>query len=189
MTDSKSGKPAVFLDRDNTLIEDPGYIADPAQVRILPRVGPQLARLHGAGYLAVVVTNQSGLARGLFTEDDLARVHSKMRELLRADGGDVDAIYFCPYLEGPDAVRPEYRRDSELRKPRPGMLLLAARELSIDLGRSWMIGDSRRDVEAGRAAGCRTVLISRGAEGRELADHLADNMTDATDYILAHPRS
>lgn len=188
--------PAVFLDRDNTLIEDPGYINDPAAVRLLPGAGEALRRIRAAGYRAVVVTNQSGVARGRITEGQLVAVHARLRELLGAEGAELDAIYHCPYLDGPEAVVAAYRRDSDLRKPRPGMLLLAARELGLDLARSWMVGDSARDVEAGRAAGCRTILI-RGHEaqaaargqaasgGTVRADYFARDLVAAADYITS----
>ncbi|HVP12147.1 MAG TPA: HAD family hydrolase [Phycisphaerae bacterium] len=179
-------QPAVFLDRDRTLIEDPGYISDPEQVRLLDGAAESLCRLRDAGYAVVVVTNQSGVARGLLTEGDLAIVHQRMRDLLRAQGADVDGIYYCPFLDGPEAVREQYRRDSSLRKPKPGMLLLAAEELHIDLKSSWMIGDSARDVQAGRAAGCRTILISSEAEedGTE-ADSVVTDLLAATERVLA----
>lgn len=178
--------PAVFLDRDNTLIEDPGYINDPADVILLPGAADALRRFRAAGYRAVVVTNQSGVARGRITEDQLIAVHSRLRELLRAEGAELDAIYYCPYLDGSEASVAAYRRDSELRKPRPGMLLLASRELGLELGRSWMVGDSLRDVEAGRAAGCRTILITDNAEAaKEIrATHFARDLSAAADYII-----
>lgn len=179
-----NSRPAVFLDRDNTLIEDPGYLKDPAQVRLMNGAADAVARLRRAGYAVVVVTNQSGVARGLMAESDVAAVHSRMKELLAAGGGSVDGVYYCPYLDGPEAVREEYRRDSELRKPRPGMLQLAARELSLDLSRSWMVGDSSRDVEAGRAAGCRTIFIGPGGQAAR-ADGVAPNLIAAAEQILS----
>ncbi|RIK67412.1 MAG: D,D-heptose 1,7-bisphosphate phosphatase [Planctomycetota bacterium] len=181
--------PAVFLDRDNTLIADPGYISDPADVRLLPGAAEAVRRIRAAGYRAVVVTNQSGVARGRITEAQLEAVHLRLRALLRGERAELDAIYVCPYLDGPEAVVAAYRRDSDLRKPRPGMLLLAARELGLDLPHSWMIGDSPRDVEAGRAAGCRTILIS--AEARPLPpgmpppDQVARDLAAAVGYIIA----
>ncbi len=179
--------PAVFLDRDHTLIEDPGYLNDPAQVRLLPGVAEAVRQLRAAGYLVVVATNQSGLARGLITDDQLAAVHARLRELLKAERADLDAIYHCPFLPGEAAVVEKYRGDSELRKPRPGMLLLAAKEMNIDLARSWMIGDSPRDVEAGRSAGCRTILIAEGHSPPDGAscDHVATDLPHAAQYILS----
>lgn len=181
---SANGRRAVFLDRDNTLIDDPGYLKDPAHVKLLDGAAEATARLRRAGFAVVVVTNQSGVARGLMAESDVTAVHARMKELLSAGGGGIDGVYYCPYLDGPEAVREEYRRDSELRKPRPGMLELAARELGLDLSRSWMVGDSSRDVEAGRAAGCRTIFIGPGGQAAR-ADVVAPNLTVAAERILA----
>jgi D-glycero-D-manno-heptose 1,7-bisphosphate phosphatase len=152
-------RPAVFLDRDGTIIEDRGYVRRPDDVALLAGAVEGIGRLTRAGFATVLVSNQSGVARGLFTEEDLAAVHARLQELLAERGVALDASYYCPYFDGPDATVEAYRRDSDLRKPRPGMLLQAARELDLDLSRSWMIGNSASDVEAGRRAGCRSVLI------------------------------
>jgi len=176
---------AVFLDRDNTLIADPGYIRQPDQVKLLPGAAEAVRRFRDAGYRVVVVTNQSGVARGYLTEDQLAAVHDRLRTLLRADGAELDAIYYCPYLDGPDATVATYRRKSPLRKPEPGMLLQAAADHQLDLARSWMIGDSERDVEAGRRAGCRSVLLV-GSNGRDADSHEQDSVgprKGGADYI------
>ena len=180
-----SHRPAVFLDRDHTLIDDPGYINDPSQVILLPGVGQAVAKLRAAGYLAVVVTNQSGLARGRITESQLSAVHTRLMELLKAEGAVLDAIYHCPYLPGDEAVVEKFRRDSDLRKPRPGMLLAAASDWQIDLSRSWMIGDSTRDIQAGRAAGCRTILIGKADSQAHDADHLAADLPSAVELLLS----
>ncbi|MEJ5259023.1 MAG: HAD-IIIA family hydrolase [Anaerohalosphaeraceae bacterium] len=152
---------AVFLDRDQTLIEDPGYINHPSQVRLLPGVAQALIQLKKMGYLLVVVSNQSGVARGLVTEETLQQIHHQLKKLLADEGAYLDAIYYCPFH--PEGVIPKYRCESDLRKPNPGMLLKAAQDLSIDLSRSWMIGDSFRDIEAGIRAGCKTILIESPA--------------------------
>jgi|CXWL01.1.fsa_nt_gi D-glycero-D-manno-heptose 1,7-bisphosphate phosphatase len=179
------GKPVVFMDRDNTLIADPGYLGDASAVRLIDGAAEAVRRLRAANYEIVVVSNQSGVARGLMTEEDVQSVNRRMRELLAEQGADTDAIYYCPYLDGPEAVRETYRRDSDLRKPKPGMLMLAARDRGLDLGRSWMIGDSSRDMLAGKAAGCRTILLgSRKTASREGADHLATDLISAADLIL-----
>ena len=148
---------AVFLDRDDTLISDPGYISDPAQVQLLPHVGHSLAMLKKMGYLLVVVTNQSGVARGIVTEQTLEQIHHHLKKLLADEGVYLDAIYYCPYH--PEGTVAKYTRESDLRKPQPGMLLKAAEELDIDLSQSWMIGDSYQDIAAGSRAGCRTILL------------------------------
>jgi len=151
------GQKAVFLDRDDTLIQDPGYIRDPDQVKLMAGAAHALWQLKKMGYLVIVVTNQSGIARGLITPEQLEEVHRRMNDLLASEGAYLDAIYHCPYH--PDGTVAPYNCDSDLRKPRPGMLLLAAQEKEIDLAQSWMIGDSYRDIEAGRTAGCHTILV------------------------------
>lgn len=157
--------PAIFLDRDGTLIADVGYVRHPDDVQLLPGASDALKRFREMGYRLVVVSNQSGIARGLFTDGNLQEVHQRLEQQLAGDGIRLDAAYYCPYLPGPEAVVETYRRDSELRKPRPGMILKAAQEHDIDLAKSWMIGDSPRDVEAGRRAGCRTILLAANGNG------------------------
>ena len=148
---------AVFLDRDDTLIHDPGYINHPSQVKLMPGAGQSLALLKKMGYLLVIVTNQSGVARGIITEKGLEEIHHHLKKLLADEGVYIDAIYHCPYH--PEGTVEKYAKESDLRKPGPGMLLLAAKEMDIDLSRSWMIGDSYRDVAAGHRAGCQTILL------------------------------
>lgn len=178
---------AIFLDRDNTLIEDPGYLSDPGAVRLLPGVADALRRLAAAGYRLVVVSNQSAIARGLLAEDVLEQIHATLRAQLRAAGVTLDAIYYCPYH--PDGHVPPYNQESPERKPNPGMLLRAARELNLDLAASWMIGDAARDMEAGRRAGCRTILVPSHetdlAAAQPWADAVAESLAAAADHILA----
>ena len=181
---------AVFLDRDNTLIEDPGFISSPDQVHLKPGAAAALRQLNKAGHHVVVVTNQSGVARGHFDEDTLQTIHQRMRDLFAGEGARIDAVYACPYLPGDEAKIAAYRRDSDLRKPKPGMLLLAAGELDLDLTRSWMIGDSLRDVQAGRAAGCRTIMIDPDGPPDDKppeADAVLPSLADAVRYLLSHP--
>ena len=140
---------AVFLDRDGTLIEEVGYATRPEQIRILGGVARALARLAGAGYKLVVVTNQSGIARGLLTEDDLNRFHQALDDHLGLLAARVDVYYTCPHHPDPaEAVRPELAVDCQCRKPRPGLILQAARDLGLDLAESWLVGDTWRDIEA-----------------------------------------
>ena len=186
---SLSRQPAVFVDRDDTLIDQKGYLRDPDQIRIIPGVPDALKRLRDAGFAVVIVTNQSGVARGYFTEAELQAVHERLQEKLAEKGAAVDAIYYCPYLDGREAVVEAYRRDSDLRKPAAGMLRKAATDLRLDLSRSWMIGDSTRDVQAGRAAGCRTILLGSGATDPEARpDHTMSNFPAAADFILRETR-
>jgi D-glycero-D-manno-heptose 1,7-bisphosphate phosphatase len=149
---------AIFLDRDDTIIEDPGYINTAEQVKLLPGASQALMQLKKMGYKLVVVSNQSGIARGMFTEDDLAQIHARMKELLAAEGAYLDQIYYCPYH--PEGVIEKYRKESDLRKPNPGMLLTAADEMGIDLSQSWMIGNAYHDTTAGKRVGCRTILLN-----------------------------
>lgn len=181
-------QPAVFFDRDNTLIEDPGYISDPAQVHLFPDAAPAIAQLRRAGYRIVIVTNQSGIARGLLDEDQLSAVHRRLGDLLNRQGASVDAVYFCPYLDSPDAVVAKYRKASAQRKPEPGMLLQAARDLDLDLERCWMIGDAERDVQAGRRAGCRTILLARNGTANDARragpDHMVASLLEAAQMVV-----
>jgi D-glycero-D-manno-heptose 1,7-bisphosphate phosphatase len=180
------GQRAVFLDRDKTLIEDPGYISDPQEVRLLPGVGDAIRMLREAGFRTVVVSNQSGIARGLLDERTLERVHDRLRALLAEQGAHLDAIYFCPYLDGDEATDETYRHESDERKPAPGMLLRAARDLDLDLKTSWAVGDQTKDVIAGRAAGCRTILLTEELAGSKPneADFLARDLRSAAHIIL-----
>jgi D,D-heptose 1,7-bisphosphate phosphatase len=168
---------AVFLDRDDTLIEDPGYISHPSQVKLLPGVSEALIELRKIGYLLVVTTNQSAIARGMVTEDGLAQIHHHLEMLLGNEGAHLDRIYYCPFH--PNGVVPEYRKESDLRKPSPGMILKAAAEMEIDLERSWTVGNSYRDIEAGIRAGCKTILI------RSAARPVAGTPSDPTPFQKA----
>ncbi|HDZ22760.1 hypothetical protein LCGC14_0451400 [marine sediment metagenome] len=169
---------AIFLDRDNTLIEDPGYISDPDAVRLLPGVELAMKSLSQAGYLLVVVTNQSGVARGLLTEESLKKIHERMVELLSRKGALVDEIYYCPYHA--EGSVPEYAIESDLRKPEPGMLLQAAEDMGIDLSVSWMVGDTPSDIEAGERAGCRTIRIRTPHDDDRTDNHLEEFQADYT---------
>lgn len=162
MTSSRGGVPAVFLDKDGTLIEDVPYNVDPDRMRLMPGAAEALARLDEAGYALVVVSNQSGVARGLFSEQALEPVHARLEELFRGAGARLDGFYFCPHL--PEGKDPRYAVACDCRKPGPGLLLRAAEELGLDLAASWMLGDILDDVEAGNRAGCRSVLVGSGHE-------------------------
>ena len=187
---------AVFLDRDGTIIDDPGYLADPNGVHLLTGASLAIKSLRQAGYKIVVVTNQSGIARGMLTEDTLEHIHAELRRKLAETGAMLDAIFYCPYH--PEGTVEKYARESYHRKPSPGMLYQAAEELDLDLEHSWMVGDSSRDIGAGQRANCRTILV-RPPEGREPAgtgeqeefapDFTARNIVEAAKKILhAAPR-
>ncbi|WP_211238298.1 D-glycero-alpha-D-manno-heptose-1,7-bisphosphate 7-phosphatase [Deinococcus pimensis] len=172
----RTGRRAVFLDKDGTLVVDVPYNVDPARVTLAPGAREGARRLHEAGYALVVVTNQSGVARGLFEEDALRAVEERLTELL---GVPLAGFYFCPHH--PEGLVGRYRVECECRKPRPGLIERAARELNLDLARSWMIGDILHDVEAGNRAGCRSVLVLTGGETEWLpGPHRAPTFT-ATD--------
>ena len=173
---------AVFLDRDNTLIVNDGDLGDPNAVRLIDGVASALARLGGAGWRLVVVSNQGGVARGRFTERDVEAVNSRIVELIdeqTSTRGLIDRFYWCPYH--PDGTVERYRREHPWRKPQPGMLLQASRDMAIALEQSWLIGDQPRDVAAGQAAGCRTVFIGGADAG---ADVVVGSLSEAVDVIL-----
>lgn len=152
-------RPAVFFDRDNTLIISDGYLGDPAKVELIGGAADALADLRKLGFAIVVVSNQSGVARGMFDEKATQAVNSRMEELLLQANPEarIDDQEYCPHH--PEAPLARYRMDCDCRKPKPGMLLQAAKKLKLDLSRSWLIGDAPRDIEAGKAAGCRTILF------------------------------
>ena len=156
----KTTKPAVFLDRDGVVIEDSHYLGKPEQVRLIPGSAEAIASLNRAGWPVVIVSNQSGVARGKFSEADVHRVHAHLAELLHGYGAKIDAFHFCPHH--PEAELAAFRIECACRKPRAGMLVRAAAELRLDLRASWMIGDRVTDLEAGSKVGCRTVLVRTG---------------------------
>ncbi|MFA5251200.1 MAG: HAD family hydrolase [Phycisphaerae bacterium] len=184
---------AIFLDRDDTLIEDPGYISRPDQVKLMDGVDKSLVELKAMGYKLIVVSNQSGVARGIVSEGALGEIHDKLKQLLAEKGASLDRIYYCPYH--PDGVIEKYRKESDQRKPKPGMLLAAANEMDIDLTQSWMIGNSGRDVEAGLKAGCKTILVNHPSHperhklGEPNPDYRAVNLKEAVNIIKKHHRS
>ena len=154
---------AVFLDRDGVLVRERGFITAADQLEVLPGAAAGMAVLHRAGFLLVVATNQSAVARGLLTGSALAALHAELARKLKAEDPQAfwDALYACPH-------HPDFGPGCDCRKPAPGMLRRAAAEHGIDLAASWMVGDAPRDLQAGRAAGCRTVALPP-AEGGDLA--------------------
>lgn len=175
-------QPAVFMDRDGTLIADTGYVRRPEDVRLLPQADQAVRLLNDAGFKTVLVTNQSGVARGLMTPDDVEAVNRRLIELLGPAGGRLDGIYYCPHL--PEGTIPEYTAVCSCRKPKPGLLLRAAEEMDLDLGASYMVGDSPRDLEAGKAAGCKAILIDRGVPVGNMDRSIVANMLEAAEAIL-----
>ena len=174
----------VFLDKDGTLIEDLPYNVDPARIRLAPGARAGLRLLGQAGCRIVVVTNQSGVARGYFTEADLDAVARHLEAELAALGAPLHGFYFCPHL--PDGIN-EYAIECDCRKPEPGLIHRASRELGLSLSGSWFVGDTWMDVVAGRAAGCRTIMV--GPEHRTAADLPPDRRPDyAVPDLLAAAR-
>lgn len=175
-------KAAVFIDKDGTLVEDVPYNVDPARICLRAEAGPALRRLQRAGFELVLVSNQAGIALGRFEEHALEGVWSCLRARLAAHGVALSAIYYCPHHP---------QGGCECRKPRAGLLRRAARERDIDLARSWMLGDILDDVEAGRRAGCRAVLLDVGSETEWRAAPLrtpeftARDLDAASHYIVA----
>jgi D-glycero-D-manno-heptose 1,7-bisphosphate phosphatase len=184
---------AIFLDRDNTIIEDPGYINDPDQVKLLDGVTEPLSELKAMGYKLVVVSNQSAVARGIVTEETLGQIHKRLEQLLTEKGVSLDRIYYCPYhING---VIPKYRKDSDWRKPSPGMLLAASKDMDINLPESWMVGDSPNDIEAGARAGCRTIMLAGRTHEQKIRpgetdpDYRAVNLKEVVNIIKMRVRS
>ena len=175
-----SRRRAVFFDRDGTLMEEVEYCCDPAKVKVISGVPEAIGELKSAGYLAIIVSNQSGIGRGLFTEAQYAAVQ---QELLRQIGAHrIDASYFCPDAPGVPSLR---------RKPEPGMVLEAAAEFQIDLAASFLVGDKASDIECGRRAGTHTILVRTGygaALERDPAfvapDYVADDVPEAVRWLL-----
>ena len=174
---------AVFLDRDDTLIRcnslpappppaAPGDVVDPEMVGLLPGARSACSRMKQAGYVLVVVSNQGVVARGGTTLEGMDRVNARVRRLLTVDGQELlDAVYCCPYH--PRGTVPEWTREHPWRKPAPGMILAAAADLSLDLGRSWLVGDAARDVEAGVAAGIAPERCLRVGPGQQFGNLVA----------------
>ncbi|HEY5504130.1 MAG TPA: HAD-IIIA family hydrolase [Sedimentisphaerales bacterium] len=184
---------AIFLDRDNTIIEDPGYINNPDQVKLLEGVTEPLSELKAMGYKLVVVSNQSAVAKGIVTEEALGQIHKRLEQLLAEKGVLLDRIYYCPYHI--DGVIPKYRRDSDWRKPNPGMLLAAGKDMDINLPESWMVGDSPSDIEAGARAGCRTIMLAGRTHEQKIKpgepgpDYRAVNLKEVVNIIKMRVRS
>jgi histidinol-phosphate phosphatase family protein len=176
---------AVFLDRDGTIAKDVPYCRRVEDFEILPRVPDAIRLLNHAGYKVVVITNQSGIARGYFTQEILSAIHEKMTAELKKHGAFIDAIYVCPHH--PD-------EGCQCRKPSPTLLTRAATDISLALDRSYMIGNDPKDVGAGRAAGCRTVWLTtnRNHQGDDspvvLCNHTATDLFEATQWLLEDTR-
>lgn len=173
-----TGRRAAFLDRDGTIIEEVGYLGKPEQVALLPGAAEAIARLNANGLLAIVVTNQSGIARGLLTEEDYWRTERRVDELLAQGGAQLDARYFCPHL-------PELTGPCECRKPGSLLYREAAERFDIDLQRSWWVGDRLRDVIPAEAFGARGILVQTGTGETEVSGSRAPRFSRAVDLLEA----
>jgi D-glycero-D-manno-heptose 1,7-bisphosphate phosphatase len=181
---------AVFLDRDGTLIEDRGYICDFSQVDFFTFAAAAVRAMNEAGYLVIVVSNQSAVARGICSEKEIELLHRRLQNHFEKNGAAIAAFYYCPFLA--DGMISRYRRDSDMRKPAPGMLLQAAADFKLDLPSCFMIGDKSDDILAGQRAGCKTMLVRTGQGQRsEIAfqsiqprpDYIVDDLLAASSII------
>jgi histidinol-phosphate phosphatase family protein len=185
------GKPAFFLDRDGTINVDPGYLRDPSALELLPGVASAIRRARDAGFAIVVVTNQSGVGRGLIPPEVLPQIHERLNELLRQEAGAVVDHYAC-CLHSP-------AEQCDCRKPRPKLVFESSAQLGLDLGRSVFVGDRLTDIQTGKNAGCAWTVLVRSGEGRdqeallgaesqapfeEGPDHVADDLAGAVDWVL-----
>lgn len=191
-------RPAIFIDRDGTINEDRGYLSKPDELILYPWSGEAIRLVNESEFKAIVVTNQSGVARGFYSEETLDLIHNRLLDELRLRRARLDAIYYCPHH--PRIGDDRYRKECECRKPRPAMLLRAASEHAIDLARSYVIGDKASDISLAEGVGARSALVLTGygeqtlarirreSEGRDLPrcspEIVADNLLDAVKQIL-----
>lgn len=195
-------RPALFVDRDGTLIEETDYLVDASQIRLFPGSADALRVAREAGFLVVIITNQSAVARGLLSLSQLEAIHHCLTDLLEKERAPIDAVYACPHH--PEHSAKPADRDCPCRKPKPGLLFAAAQELSIDLTKSFLVGDKISDIEAGHRAGCKSVLVLTGYGSSELSqlresqsqseqetkpdlgrpDFVAKNLSAAVDWVL-----
>ncbi len=188
------GRAAVFLDRDGTINEEVGYLSDPDALMLIDGSGEAVRRIHAAGFLVVLVTNQSGIARGYFTKATLEAIHARLCTELEKVGARLDGIYVCPHhVHG---TVPTYTIDCDCRKPQTALVEQAARDLDIELSASYMVGDHFKDIELAKNSGMRSVLVLTGHgqeewDGadeslRSRPDHVAPNLAAAVEWILAN---
>lgn len=187
-------RPAVFIDRDGTISEEVGYVNHPSRFRVFPYAAEAIRILNESGWLAIVITNQAGVARGYFSEDVILKIHEQLRGDLQNGGAQLDAIYYCAHH--PSVGEPPYRLDCDCRKPRPGLIQQAARDFDIDIAASWMAGDRYSDVELARNAGLRSAFVLSGYGRGEWEyqsenwkyqpDMVCENLLEAVKSIVNH---
>ena len=182
---------AIFLDRDGTINRHIGFLRKIDEFELLPGVSEAIREMNASGYLTIVATNQPVIARGEVTIPQLEEIHNKMETLLGAEGAYIDALYYCPHHpdKGYAGEIPELKMDCECRKPKTGMLTAAAGKYNIDLSQSWYIGDTTMDIQTGKNAGMKTILVMTGEAGKDgkydvLPDYTAKDLMDAVTYIL-----
>lgn len=192
-------KRAVFLDRDGTIIEDVGYLSSTSELKLIPRAGSAIKSLNEGGFLVIVATNQSGIARGYLTDAELESIHQALRVELAKEGAVVDAIYYCPHYPQ-DAENPK-RKACDCRKPSTKMLEQAALDFKLELGQCYVVGDKLCDIELGSRIGCKTVLVLTGygelvfkeinqSPGSPMAPtHIATDLANAASWILGDAES
>lgn len=178
---------AAFLDRDGTIIEDSGYVHERDKVKFLPGAGPAIRLLNEHGFKVIVITNQAGVARGLFTEAAVQDINKYVSECLAREKALIDMMYYCPHHA--DGTIPEYTMACDCRKPNTGMIDAAVREFDIDVKQSVLIGDKASDIEAGRRAGCLTILTTTNEVDREKAgvfspDYVTTSLLEAVKWLI-----
>jgi histidinol-phosphate phosphatase family protein len=176
--------PAVFIDRDGTMIEQVDVLTDPAQLRVLPGTAEAIARLNKAGFLVIGITNQPIIEKGLLTMEGLEKIHAALQEMISASGTHIDGFFTCPHRYHPD-------KECECRKPNQGLINQARAAFPIDMDQSWFVGDRLRDVETGRRAHVKTIFVKTGGESSDdqffpdaKADFVAEDLSEAVDNIL-----
>lgn len=193
---SDQRRPAVFLDRDGTITVEKSYVTDPDEIELIPGAAEAIVRLRSAGFAVVIVSNQSGVARGYMTESDMAAVHRATEERLLERGAVIDGAYYCPNLEAGSVER--FTHDTSCRKPATGMIDAAARDLALDVSASFMVGDQLSDLETARNAGIPGVLVmtGKGAAAQDEAErrgvpvaHCSDDLEAASAWILSEAAS
>ena len=175
---------AIFLDRDGTINRHIGFLRRPEELELLPGAAEAIKMINSSGYLAIVITNQPVIARGEVTTSQLQEIHDKLETLLGREGAYIDGLYYCPHHpdKGFAGEVPELKFDCDCRKPKPGLILRAAKDFNIDVSQSWMIGDGKNDIGAGKNAGCRTAVIASTEELGQ--DIMADSLLEAVEQIL-----
>jgi len=179
---------AIFLDRDGTIVEDVGYLGECDKIKFLPKVGEAIKLLNENGFKVIIITNQAGVARGYFTEETVKEVNRHIKESLAKERAFIDMIYYCPHhVEG---IIGKYKEECYCRKPNPGMIEKAVSEFGIDLTDSFTIGDKISDIEAGRRAGCKTILLAdedpprNEREDALMPDHIVPGLYEAAKWLV-----